>query len=314
MKKIVALIILIFVLTCNIAFAADIPAPTSDFYVNDTANVITDQTEKIIIDKNAALYEKTGAQIVVVTVDYTHTASIADYAYELFNEYGIGSNEKNNGLLLLLSIGDDDYYALQGAGLERTFSSGTLSYLLYEYLEPYFAQQEYDSGVLSVFNAFYDEILAIYDTNIDYEEPIPDEYEYYYPEEYYSNPQPSITIFDVFRTFFIIVVIIAVLTSIFGSRKSTRSSSSYTRSNTSSNIWPIIGAINLMNMGRNINNSVRNNTSTFNNNHNTINRNSSSFRGSSSFGGGSSFTGRSGGFHSGGGGMSRGGGAGRGGR
>ena len=108
----------------------------------------------------------------VVTVDYTHTASIADYAYELFNEYGIGSNEKNNGLLLLLSIGDDDYYALQGAGLERTFSSGTLSYLLYEYLEPYFAQQEYDSGVLSVFNAFYDEILAIYDTNIDYEEPI----------------------------------------------------------------------------------------------------------------------------------------------
>ncbi|MFA5154044.1 MAG: hypothetical protein WC554_15950, partial [Clostridia bacterium] len=107
--------------------------------------------------------------------------------------------------------------------------------------------------------------------------------------------------------------IIAVLSSIFGARKSTRSSSSYTRSNTSS-IWPIIGAINLMNMGKNISNSVRSNTTSFNNNHNTINRSSSSFRGSSSFGGGSSFGGRSGGFHSGGGGMSRGGGAGRGGR
>lgn len=313
MKKIVAFITLILLLVCNAVYAADIPAPSSAFYVNDTANVISEQTEKIIIDKNAALYEKTGAQIVVVTVEYTDTASIADYAYELFNEYGIGSSGKNNGLLLLLSIGDDDYYALQGSGLERTLSSGTLSYLLYEYLEPYFAQQEYDAGVLSVFNAFYDEMLAIYDTTIDYEEPIPDEYEYYYPEEYYYNPEPTITIFDVFRTFFTIVVIIAVLSSIFGARKSTRSSSSYTRSNTSS-IWPIIGAINLMNMGKNISNSVRSNTTSFNNNHNTINRSSSSFRGSSSFGGGSSFGGRSGGFHSGGGGMSRGGGAGRGGR
>ena len=37
-------------------------------------------------------------------------------------------------------------------------------------------------------------MLAIYDTTIDYEEPIPDEYEYYYPEEYYYNPEPTITI------------------------------------------------------------------------------------------------------------------------
>jgi len=311
MKKILIIITLILVLTCNVVFAADIPEPTSDFYVNDTANVLSEQTKKLIIDKNVALYDKTGAQIVVVTVEFTNTASIADYAYELFNEYKIGSKDKNNGLLLLLSIGDDDYYALQGAGLERTFTSGTISYLLYEYLEPYFAQQEYDTGVLSVFNAFYEEMLAVHDTAIDTPVEYPNEYEYY-PEEYYYGPDTSINIFDVFRTFFIIIVIIAVLISIFGTRKSTKRtySSTQTRSSSSnSNIWPFLGAMYLLNKNKN-NSSFFN----LNNNHNTINRSSSSFRGTSSFGGGSSFGGRSGGFHSGGGGVSRGGGAGRGGR
>jgi uncharacterized protein len=328
MKKIAIFITLISVLVCSAVYAADIPAPTSEFYVNDTANVLSDKTERTIIDKNIALYEATGAQIVVVTVDYTHTASIADYAYELFNEYKIGSAEKNNGLLLLLSIGDDDYYVLQGEGLERTLSSGTLSYLLYEHLEPYFAKQQYDEGVLSIFNVLYKEMLAIHNTTIEYEDVYPPQDNYYYPEDFY-NPSPPLTFFDilvtvfaVFRFFFFFIVIIGVLSAIFGRRKSTR------RSDVARNVMPVIGALGYMNTLKNMNNST--NYSSFNNNSSTVNRSnyysggSSYSSGRSSYSGGSSFRSSSSSSRSsfssgsrsssGGGGSSRGGGAGRGGR
>ena len=326
MKKLAIFITLILILTCNAVFAADIPAPTSDFYVNDTANVLSEKTKKTIIDKNLALYEKTGAQIVVVTVDYTHTASIADYAYELFNEYKIGSAEKNNGLLLLLSIGDDDYYVLQGEGLERTLSSGTISYLLYEHLEPYFAKQQYDEGVLNIFNVLYKEMLAIHDTTIEYEDVYPPQDNYYYPDDYFEQEDSSFSVFGFFATIFAIMrvifffmVIFGVLSAIFGRRKSTR------RSDVARNILPIISTLGYMNTLKNMNNTS--NYSSFNNNSSTVNRSSYSSGRSSYSGGGSSFGssssssrssfssgGRSGGFSSGGGGSSRGGGAGRGGR
>lgn len=323
MKKLAVFVTLISVLVCSAVFAADIPAPTSEFYVNDAANVLSDKTKKIIIDKNLALYEKTGAQIVVVTVEYTHTASIADYAYELFNEYKIGSAEKNNGLLLLLSIGDDDYYVLQGEGLERTLSSGSISYLLYEHLEPYFAKQQYDEGVLNIFNVLYKEMLAIHDTTIEYEDVYPPEDSYYFPDDYFEQEDSSfslfgffVTVFAIMRVIFFFMVVFGVLSAIFGKRKSTR------RSNVVDHIVPIISTLGYMN------NNTRN-YSSFNNNSSTVNRSSyssgsssyssgrssSSSRSSFSSGSRSSSSGsRSSSFSSGGGGSSRGGGAGRGGR
>ena len=42
--------------------------PTSDFYVNDYANILSPETEKFIMDNSVKLQEKTKAQIVVVTV------------------------------------------------------------------------------------------------------------------------------------------------------------------------------------------------------------------------------------------------------
>ena len=82
--------------------------PTNDFYVNDYAGVIDSETEKYIIDIGAKLYNKTGAQIVVVTVKSLDGKSIEDYALETFRNFGIGDSKKNNGVLFIVSTGDRD--------------------------------------------------------------------------------------------------------------------------------------------------------------------------------------------------------------
>lgn len=87
----------------------------------------------------------------MATVDFTDGEDIADYAYDLFNKWGIGDKKANNGLLILLSIGAEDYYAEPGAGLTDVFTGGVLDAMLYDYLEDDFAAKDYDSGVKKVY-------------------------------------------------------------------------------------------------------------------------------------------------------------------
>lgn len=137
-------------------------SPTSDFYVNDNAGVLSSSTEQDIVEKNDALYAASGAQIVVVTVNDTEGLGAAEYSYQLANDWGIGSAQENNGVLLLLSIGEQDYQCIQGSGLEDTLPTMTLSRILQEDLEPDFAAGDYDAGVQKTFNALYEQVCSIY--------------------------------------------------------------------------------------------------------------------------------------------------------
>lgn len=139
--------------------------PTQDYYVNDYADVLSQSTEDEIIEKNIALENASGAQIVVVTVDSTQGLSAEEFAYEVANDWGIGSAKEDNGVLLLLDIGGQDYQCIQGRGLEDTLTTATLSRILQEDLEPDFAAGDYDAGVQKTFDSLYSQVAAIYGTS-----------------------------------------------------------------------------------------------------------------------------------------------------
>jgi uncharacterized protein len=144
------------------ALAIEVVKPTEYFYVADYSNVINSDTEQYIVEKNAELFDKTGAQIVIVTVDFIGSADIEDYAYTLFNEWGIGSSERQNGILLLLVIGNDDYWTMQGSGIVNYQSDGELTALVIDNLEEDFARKTYDAGVRKTFDALLSRVYEIY--------------------------------------------------------------------------------------------------------------------------------------------------------
>lgn len=143
-----------------------IPDAPADFYVYDEAGVLSENAEAGILASNDALFATTGAQIVVACVNTTGTTDIADYVKAMFNKWGIGSAEENNGVLLLLSIWEDDYWLLQGQGLEDLLPSGTVKLMLDEHLEPYFAEQRYEEGVLALFDALCSHMESIYSVDL----------------------------------------------------------------------------------------------------------------------------------------------------
>ena len=101
------------------------------------------------------------AQILVDVVNSTGGVDIMDYATDLGNTYGVGSAERNNGVVMLLALDNvsqsglmGDYCVVVGTGLEA-YADDFVSLQSY-YLESDFAARDYDAGVRAAFDAFID--------------------------------------------------------------------------------------------------------------------------------------------------------------
>ena len=147
---------------------------SEDLYCTDIANVIGSDTENEIIANSDALRDKTGAEIAVVTVkDLSGLRDTRTYAKRLFNEWGVGDKTKNNGFLLVLLItpdpDDGNYYLATGDGAERIVSNSEADDMLYEELEPYFENGQYDEGVKTVYRWLFTTVNAYYNAGLSYQ-------------------------------------------------------------------------------------------------------------------------------------------------
>ncbi len=147
------LVITVCVLPAIAQGTPDVVEPTEQFYVADYADVIDEATEQLIVEKAAKLCEENGAQVVVVTVDFIGESTIEEYARTLFNKWGIGDKDKNNGVLLLMVIGEENYWCVQGSGLEEKLTTSAIKNILDLCLKPDFAKQDYSRGAYLFHNA-----------------------------------------------------------------------------------------------------------------------------------------------------------------
>ena len=143
----------------NIFATKSYPAQSQEFYVNDLANVINDDTEQYIIDTNKALAAQTGGQVVVMTVESLDGEAIEDYAHGVFEQYGIGSSDKNNGTLILLSVGDRQSRIELGRGPEGFITDAGSGRIQDNFMIPDFKENNWNDGL----RKGYDAILAYYE-------------------------------------------------------------------------------------------------------------------------------------------------------
>lgn len=135
--------------------------------VIDNANILSQETEDYITGVSVSLQESCGAQIGVYTVDYIGNYTAEGYSYELFNAWGLGDADKDNGVLLLLIPGEDNYYVSRGAGIESQLPISTLSTILDEQLLDDWEAGNYDSGTQKTVAALADKLCRIYGVSLD---------------------------------------------------------------------------------------------------------------------------------------------------
>ena len=171
-SKTAIIIAFIFVLAFALGCAKTENIPLSDegAYALDKSGVLSSETEDHIARYNQYLAESCGAQICVVTIptmDYVGYDDIENYAYDLFNAWGIGDKDEENGVLLLLVTDDELCWCLQGEGIEDTLSSSAISDILTENMQDDFYAGEFDSGTKKTFDALYRRLCAIYSVDPD---------------------------------------------------------------------------------------------------------------------------------------------------
>lgn len=174
-KRISALVLVVVVsaaVLCPAAFAAQLPSLPKDQCVVDDANALNSQVTQTIEELNAKLETNCkGAQIGVLTVQYTGNLSTEDYATEAFNAWGIGNATNNNGVLILLVMesaqyADGDYYLTYGDGFRNTTLAKQASAIA-QTMESDFANRDYSDAVITCANNVADTIASIYGVNLD---------------------------------------------------------------------------------------------------------------------------------------------------
>lgn len=121
-------------------------------YANDFADVLTDETESYINETGRAYQNSDGTQIVVVTVESLEGQAIEDFAYDLFNEWGIGDKTADNGILILFSEGDREIRVEVGDGMEGIFNDAKVGRMLDTLAIPYLSENDFDTGIKNLFD------------------------------------------------------------------------------------------------------------------------------------------------------------------
>jgi uncharacterized protein len=162
---ITALLVLMLALSLAVPALA-VVAQSQEYYVTDDAGVLSDGIEKDIISANEDLEQKCdGAQIVVVTVRYLDGMPSDEYAMQLFNDWGVGSAEKNNGMLLLLATEEKKGWLTVGAGITGSFTNNMADDYLNEYFWPDVDRGQYETAVSKVLEELFSWYADYYNVN-----------------------------------------------------------------------------------------------------------------------------------------------------
>lgn len=135
---------------------SEIPKLTwqANTYVYDKAKLLTDGTKDQLNQNLAQLDQGKKAQVIVLTVDTLGGQTIETYANTVFNKTGIGDNERDDGLLILIAKDEKKVWVEVGQGLEGDLNDGKVGRILDDDFVPYRAKDDYDTAVLKTTAAF----------------------------------------------------------------------------------------------------------------------------------------------------------------
>lgn len=121
------------------------PKPTN--FVVDESDVISDELE-VSLNKNLSDFRDT-AEIAVVTVKTTQPLDEKQYAINLAREWGIGSAEKDNGVLFLIVTEDRKVRIETGRGTEGVLSDAEAGRILDNNVVPFLRDNDWEGGIKS---------------------------------------------------------------------------------------------------------------------------------------------------------------------
>jgi len=149
MRKLFPRALFLFVLACCLLpclAAQSLPKPSG--FVNDFAKVMKAQDAEAVESLAAAVKEKTGAELALVTVEsYAPYATISEYSIALAEAWGVGERDKDNGVILVLAMTEREVKIEVGYGLEGAIPDSVAGRILDTVVIPAFQNNNFSGGL-----------------------------------------------------------------------------------------------------------------------------------------------------------------------
>ncbi len=118
-------------------------------FVSDPDNILSAQTVASLDMMLKGIRRTSSAEAAIVIVDNIEGQDIDSFATELFELWGLGKDDKDNGLLILVAKDLRRAAIRPGYGLEGVLPDITCGQILREKMFPEFAEGNYDTGLLA---------------------------------------------------------------------------------------------------------------------------------------------------------------------
>ena len=137
-----------------VVFAQQLP-PKSATLVTDYSNTLSAGDKQQLESKLVAYNDSTSTQIAIVILKSVGDYDINDYGQKLGRAWGIGTKGKNNGILILVALGDRKVTIQTGYGAEGAVPDVTTHEIIQNDITPRFKQGDYAGGL----NAAADDLM-----------------------------------------------------------------------------------------------------------------------------------------------------------
>lgn len=121
--------------------------PQAGHLIHDEANVLSQQDQAMLEYLVKAEEDSTSNQIAVLIIPSLDGDEINSYALRVAQEWKLGDEKKDNGVLWLIAIKERQMRIEVGRGLEGVLTDAQSSRIDRNQVAPYFRQGDYSTGV-----------------------------------------------------------------------------------------------------------------------------------------------------------------------
>jgi len=136
----------LFSILFTVAFAQDFPEKPSTL-VNDYAGVLSTAQKQALEQKLVAFNDSSSTQIAIATLKSVGDYDINEYALELGRKWGVGQGAKNNGIMIVVAVGDRKISIQTGYGLEGALPDVYAKRIIENDIKPFFKTGNYYAGL-----------------------------------------------------------------------------------------------------------------------------------------------------------------------
>lgn len=139
---------LLIILLClgKFGFAQQFPERPNRL-VNDYTQTLSAGEVDALEQKLVAFDDSTSTQVAVVLIKDLEGYEVADYTQRLAEKWGIGGEKKNNGIIVLVSIGDRKVSIQTGYGMEGALPDAIARRIIETSIKPNFKSGNYYRGL-----------------------------------------------------------------------------------------------------------------------------------------------------------------------